>query len=385
MHFSDVQQAGIAPRVKIASLDQENCGDSGERVTAGMIGAFISGCGALELSAAEEAFFRDAQPWGLILFARNIDNRKQISALTARFRELVGRENAPVLIDQEGGRVQRMGPPEWRNYPAGRAYAAIYELDGLTGLSATRLVYRLLAKDLYEVGINVDCLPVLDVPQPGSHRIIGDRAYGHNPEQVALLGRVAAQGLMDGGVLPVIKHIPGHGRAFSDSHLELPVVDAPNHELEQVDFAPFAALADIPMAMTAHVVYSAIDDRAPCTLSAKVIDEVVRKQIGFDGLLVSDDLSMKALDASLASLVGDLSNFRSSMHARGELALKAGCDVLLHCNGDIEEMRQVADAAGNLKGAAQKRAQRALSFLRTPDEFDVAEAERVLDSIMAIA
>jgi beta-N-acetylhexosaminidase len=350
-----------------------------------MIGAFICGCEAQELSDDEEAFFRDAQPWGLIVFARNVDDRKQITALTARFRELVGRENAPILIDQEGGRVQRMGPPEWRNYPAGRAFANIYELDALTGLSATRLVYRLLAKDLFEVGINVDCLPVLDVPQPGSHKIIGDRAYGRNPEQVALLGRAAAQGLLDGSVLPIIKHIPGHGRAFSDSHLELPVVDAPHHELEQVDFAPFAALADIPMAMTAHVVYSAIDDEAPCTLSSKIIDDVIRKQIGFDGLLMSDDLSMKALDASIASVVGDLSNFRSSMHARGELALKAGCDVLLHCNGDIDEMRQVADAAGTLQGMAAKRAQRALSFLRPPDEFDVAEAERVLDSMMAIA
>jgi len=270
-------------------------------------------------------------------------------------------------------------------YPAGRAFANIYELDALTGLSATRLVYRLLAKDLFEVGINVDCLPVLDVPQPGSHKIIGDRAYGRNPEQVALLGRAAAQGLLDGSVLPIIKHIPGHGRAFSDSHLELPVVDAPHHELEQVDFAPFAALADIPMAMTAHVVYSAIDDEAPCTLSSKIIDDVIRKQIGFDGLLMSDDLSMKALDASIASVVGDLSNFRSSMHARGELALKAGCDVLLHCNGDIDEMRQIADAAGTLQGMAAKRAQRALSFLRPPHEFDVAEAERVLDSMMAIA
>lgn len=349
-----------------------------------MIGAFISGCEGYELSGDEEALFRDAQPWGLILFARNIENRKQIEALTSRFRELVGRADAPVLIDQEGGRVQRMKPPEWRNYPPGRAYADIYELDALTGLSATRLVYRLLAKDLAEVGINVDCVPVLDVPQPGSHKIIGDRAYGHSPEQVALLGRAAAQGLMDGGVLPVIKHIPGHGRAFSDSHLELPVVDAPHHELEQVDFAPFAALADIPMAMTAHVVYSAIDEDAACTLSSKVIGDVIRKQIGFDGLLMSDDLSMKALDASLANVVGDLSNFRSSMHARGDLALKAGCDVLLHCNGDLEEMKQVADAAGTLKGTAAKRAKRALSFLRTPDDFDVAEAERVLDSMMAM-
>ncbi|MEM7635510.1 MAG: beta-N-acetylhexosaminidase [Pseudomonadota bacterium] len=351
-----------------------------------MIGAFICGCAGVELGADEEAFFRDAQPWGLILFGRNVENRKQICELTSRFRELVGRADAPVLIDQEGGRVQRMGPPEWRTYPPGRSYADIYELDALTGLSATRLVYRLLARDLAEIGINVDCVPVLDVPQAGSHEIIGDRAYGTDPEQVALLGRAAAQGLMDGGVLPIIKHIPGHGRAASDSHLELPVVDASHQQLEQVDFAPFAALSDIPMAMTAHVVYSAIDEDAPCTLSSKVIGDVVRKQIGFDGLLMSDDLSMKALDASLAHVVGDdLSNFRSSMHARGELALQAGCDVLLHCNGDMEEMMQVADAAGTLKGTAQKRALRALSFLRSPDDFDVAEAERVLDSMLAMA
>ncbi|MEM9470779.1 MAG: beta-N-acetylhexosaminidase [Pseudomonadota bacterium] len=351
-----------------------------------MIGAFICGCTGVELSADEEAFFRDAQPWGLILFARNVDNRQQLSDLTSRFRELVGRADAPVLIDQEGGRVQRMGPPEWRKYPPGRAYAGIYELDALAGLSATRLVYRLLASDLAEVGINVDCLPVLDVPQPGGHKIIGDRAYGASPEQVALLGRAAAQGLMDGGVLPVIKHIPGHGRALSDSHLELPIVDAPLQDLEQTDFAPFAALADAPMAMTAHVVYSAIDEDAPCTLSAKVIGDVVRKQLGFDGLLMSDDLSMKALDASLTQMLGEeLSNFRSSMHARGELALKAGCDVLLHCNGDMEEMKQVADVAGILKGRPEKRALRALSFQRAPDDFDVAEAERVLDSMMAMA
>ncbi len=351
-----------------------------------MIGAFICGCAGVELGADEEAFFRDAQPWGLILFARNVDNRKQLSDLTSRFRELVGRVDAPVLIDQEGGQVQRMGPPEWRKYPPGLSYAGIYELDALAGLSAARLVHRLLASDLAEVGINVDCLPVLDVPQTGGHKIIGDRAYGAHPEQVALLGRAAAQGLMDGGVLPVIKHIPGHGRALSDSHLELPIVDTPLEELEQVDFAPFAALADAPMAMTAHVVYSAIDEDAPCTLSGKVIGEVVRKEIGFDGLLMSDGLSMKALDASLTQMVGDeLSNYRSSMHARGELAIKAGCDVLLHCNGDMEEMIQVADVAGTLTGRSEKRALRALSFLRAPDDFDVAEAERVLDSMMAMA
>ena len=346
------------------------------------IGAFICGCVGLHLSAAEETFIGAVRPWGLILFARNVDSAEQIRALTARFRELVERTDAPVLIDQEGGRVQRMKQPNWRRYPAGRAYANLYENDAVAGLKATRLVYRLLARDLAEAGINVDCVPVLDVPQPGSHDIIGDRAYGMTAEQVALLGRAASQGLMDGGVLPVIKHIPGHGRAFSDSHLELPVVDTPRTELERTDFAPFAALADIPMAMTAHVVYSAIDADAPCTLSATVISEVIRQQIGFDGLLMSDDLSMKALDASLPGAVGSSDNFQSSMHARGVLALQAGCDILLHCNGDMNEMVQVADAAGTLEGLPLKRANRALSFLRTPDDFDVAEAERALERLL---
>jgi beta-N-acetylhexosaminidase len=195
-------------------------------------GAFIAGCAGLELTSAEVAFFRETQPWGLILFARNVDTPDQIKALTSSFRDIVGRADAPVLIDQEGGRVQRMRPPHWRTYPPGRAYAALYQQDPVAGLKAARAVYRLLAQDLAEAGINVDCVPVLDVPQPGSHEIIGDRAYGMTPEQVALLGRAAAQGLMDGGVLPVIKHIPGHGRAFADSHLELPVVDAPRAELE---------------------------------------------------------------------------------------------------------------------------------------------------------
>jgi beta-N-acetylhexosaminidase len=213
-----------------------------------------------------------------------------------------------------------MRPPHWRTYPPGRAYAALYQQDPVAGLKAARAVYRLLAQDLAEAGINVDCVPVLDVPQPGSHEIIGDRAYGMTPEQVALLGRAAAQGLMDGGVLPIIKHIPGHGRAFADSHLELPVVDASRAELESVDFPPFAALADIPMAMTAHVVYSALDPDNCCTLSPTVIGEVIRGQIGFDGLIMSDDLSMKAL--------------KGAFRERGERALAAGCDVLLHCNGE---------------------------------------------------
>ena len=329
-----------------------------------MTGAFITGCAGLELSGDEVSFLREAQPWGLILFARNVESPQQIRALTEHFREIVGREDGPVLIDQEGGRVQRMRPPHWRKYPPGRAYAELYARDAVAGLKAARLAYRLLAQDLHEVGINVDCVPVLDVPQPGSHDIIGDRAYGMTPEQVALLGRAAAQGLMDGGVLPVIKHIPGHGRAFADSHLELPVVDAPREELERVDFAPFAALADIPLAMTAHVVYTALDPDNCCTLSGTVIGDVIRGQIGFDGLIMSDDLSMKAL--------------KGSFRERGERAIAAGCDVLLHCNGVMAEMVEVAAAAGTLNGAASARADWALSFLRPPAGFDAAAAEDVL-------
>jgi beta-N-acetylhexosaminidase len=331
-------------------------------------GAFIAGCAGLELTSAEVAFFRETQPWGLILFARNVDTPDQIKALTSSFRDIVGRADAPVLIDQEGGRVQRMRPPHWRTYPPGRAYAALYQQDPVAGLKAARAVYRLLAQDLAEAGINVDCVPVLDVPQPGSHEIIGDRAYGMTPEQVALLGRAAAQGLMDGGVLPVIKHIPGHGRAFADSHLELPVVDASRAELESVDFPPFAALADIPMAMTAHVVYSALDPDNCCTLSATVIGEVVRGQIGFDGLIMSDDLSMKAL--------------KGSFRERGERALAAGCDVLLHCNGNMAEMTEVAAAAGTLDGTSAERADRALSFLRGPEHFDQHAAEVLLEQLI---
>lgn len=333
-----------------------------------MTGAFITGCEGLALKADEVSFLREAQPWGLILFARNVDTPDQIRALTNHFREIVGRADAPVLIDQEGGRVQRMRPPNWRKYPPGRAYAEAYGRDAVAGLRATRLVYRLLAQDLQHAGINVDCVPVLDVPQPGSHDIIGDRAYGMTPEQVALLGRAAAQGLMDGGVLPIIKHIPGHGRAFADSHLELPVVDATRGELERVDFAPFAALADIPMAMTAHVVYTALDPDNCCTLSPTVIGDVIRGRIGFDGLIMSDDLSMKAL--------------KGSFRQRGEQAIAAGCDVLLHCNGHMAEIVEVAAAAGTLAGHAEKRARRALSFLRGPEEFDVEAAEMALEALI---
>jgi beta-N-acetylhexosaminidase len=321
--------------------------------------AVILGCAGPRLTADEIALFRDARPWGFILFARNIQTPEQVRDLTAALRDCVGRPDAPVLIDQEGGRVQRLGPPHWRRYPPGRAYGL---LPADQRRDITRLGARLIAHDLVALGVNVDCVPVLDVPSPDGHEIIGDRAYGDTPDAVAVLGRAAAEGLIAGGVLPVIKHIPGHGRARADSHLHLPVVETPLAELAARDFPPFRALSDMPMAMTAHVVYSAIDPDAPATTSATVIDRVIRGDIGFDGLLMSDDLSMKALS-------GDFTD-------RARAAVAAGCDMLLHCNGDPAEMRAVLAGAPTLAGRAQARAEAALARLpRQVEPFD-AEAER---------
>ncbi|RAK52364.1 beta-N-acetylhexosaminidase [Phenylobacterium deserti] len=322
--------------------------------------AAILGCQGLTLSKEEVAFFRDVRPWGFILFKRNIDSPDQVRALTAALRETVDRPDAPILIDQEGGRVQRMGPPHWPKYPPGRAYGQLAGNDPLLKREITRLGARLMAHDLAEVGINVDCVPVLDVPAPDGHEIIGDRAYGQTPEDVAFLGRAAAEGLIAGGVLPIIKHIPGHGRAKADSHLELPVVEASYDDLLQRDFAPFRVLSDMPMAMTAHVIYTAIDKKRPATTSRKAISKVIRGEIGFDGLLMSDDLSMKALS-------GDFSD-------RAQAALDAGCDVLLHCNGDMDEMKGVVKGARPLKGRSARRAEAALARLaRSPEPFDVEQ------------
>ncbi len=253
--------------------------------------ALILGCAGKTLLPEEASFFRDAQPWGFILFKRNIGTPDEVRALTAALRDCVGRAEAPILIDQEGGRVQRMGPPHWPKYPAGGSYG---RLNG-SAETIARLGARLIAHDLAEVGINVDCAPVLDVPSPGSHDIIGDRAYGDSPEAVAAIGRAVAEGLMAGGVLPVVKHMPGHGRAACDSHKGLPVVDAALADLRGRDFAPFRLLADLPMAMSAHVVFTAIDPDRPATQSPVVIRDIVRGEIGFDGLLMTDDLSMHAL------------------------------------------------------------------------------------------
>lgn len=334
------------------------------------IGAFISGCAGLSLSPAEEQFFARTNPFGLILFRRNCQTPAQLKALTGAFRAAVGRRNAPVFVDQEGGRVQRLGPPSntWPKYPPARAYGEAYGRCRLTGLRATRNVGRLMAEDLIEAGITANCVPVLDVPQPGAHEIIGSRAYSDVLEPIMALARAHAAGFADGGVLPVIKHIPGHGRAKADSHLELPVVDAKRADLEAVDFPPFAAFADAPMGMTAHVVYTAIDPHFPATQSKKVIASVIRKQIGFRGLLMTDDLSMKALAGSYAE--------------KTAAALKAGCDVVLHCNGEMEQMEEVAAAAGVLKGKALARARAALKQARKPQPFDRKQALKDLQDLL---
>jgi beta-N-acetylhexosaminidase len=334
------------------------------------IRAFIAGCAGLELSVDESAFFRDAAPWGFILFRRNVESPDQLRRLCAKLRDSVGREDAPILIDQEGGRVQRLGPPHWLKYPAGRAYGQLNVNDPIVQREIARLGARLLAHDLRSVGVTVDCLPVLDVPVAGAHDVIGDRAYATDPDKVAILGRAAAEGLLAGGVLPVIKHIPGHGRAGVDSHLSLPVVDASLDELRDRDFRPFQMLTDMPLAMTAHVVYTALDPDNPATTSARIVTDIVRGEIGYDGLLMTDDLSMKALSGS----------FRD----RAEASVKAGCDMLLHCNGQMEEAMPVAEAAPELTGDPLRRAQAALSRIRhLPEPLDPVDARARLDAALA--
>jgi beta-N-acetylhexosaminidase len=330
--------------------------------------AFICGCAGLVLDGQERAFIRQAQPWGLILFKRNVADVAQMRALADSFRDLVGRDDAPVLIDQEGGRVQRMGPPHWPAYPSAANFGALGDHE--RAVEAARRCARLIAHDLAEVGVNVDCTPVLDVAQPGMHAVIGTRSWSDDPVRVAAFGRAVAQGLIAGGVAPVIKHMPGHGRASVDSHLELPIVDASRAELEARDFAPFAALRDLPMAMTAHVVYSAIDPERPATTSPIIVSQIMRGAIGFEGLLISDDLSMKALGGPFA--------------ARAAAVFAAGVDIALHCNGDLAEARAVAEATPELAGRALRRAQAALAILaRGAEPFDAGQARAELAAAFA--
>jgi beta-N-acetylhexosaminidase len=334
--------------------------------------AFIVGCSGPVLTPEEEAFFRAAEPWGFILFRRNVETPEQVRALTAALRDTVGRADAPILIDQEGGRVQRMGPPHWPAYPPGRTYGRLAGNDPLYQREIARLGARLMANDLRAVGIDVDCLPVLDVPVPGAHDVIGDRAYAHVPETVAMLGRAAAEGLIAGGVLPVIKHIPGHGRAGADSHHDLPVVHASREELERQDFVPFRHLADMPLAMTAHVVYTALDPDRPATTSPAVMTEVIRGHMGYDGLVMSDDLSMNALAGTLKE--------------RARAAFAAGCDMALHCNGRLDEMDAVASETPELAGEAKRRAAAALARIRhEPEPLNVVDARARLAAALAAA
>ena len=333
--------------------------------------AAIYGCQGLTLSDDEKSFFRDVSPWGFIVFARNIETPDQLRALVASFRETVGYD-APVLIDQEGGRVARLRPPHWRRYPPGRVYGELYERDPEAGLTAARLGTQLIASELTDLGIDVDCLPVLDVPVPGAHDIIGDRAYSTRADTVKAVAQAAAEGLLAGGVLPIIKHIPGHGRAGVDSHEKLPVVDAPLETLRETDFAPFKALSDMPLAMTAHVVYSAIDPHHPATTSKKVIREVIREEMRFYGLLMSDDLSMQALAGSLGE--------------RTRAALDAGCDMALHCNGDMKEMKQVAAEVPALTGEAGARAETAIrNWKKPPMGFDAETGYARLQELLGLS
>jgi beta-N-acetylhexosaminidase len=330
--------------------------------------AFITGVSGLELTAAERAFIRSERPWGLIIFKRNIETRDQVASLIKEFRGEAGETDAPVLIDQEGGRVQRFGPPNWPAYPAGAVFGALYDLDPVLGLRAAWLSARLIAADLIETGVTVDCLPLADVPVPGADAVIGNRAYGTEPGKVAKIARAVTEGLEQGGVLPVLKHIPGHGRATADTHFRLPEVDTPRSELERVDFAAFQPLADLPMAMTAHVVFSALDPAHPATTSATIITQVIRGVIGFQGLLMSDDVSMNALSGSIAE--------------RTRAILAAGCDMVLHCNGNLDEMRDVARETPELSGKALERAERALASRRAPQALDRLQARAELDALI---
>lgn len=332
------------------------------------------------LTADERALFAEAQPAGFILFKRNITTPAQLAALTATLRELASRADLPILIDQEGGRVARMQPPHWPAFPAHLRFAELFARAPLSGIEAARLNALALALMLRESGITVNCLPLLDVVQPGAHDVIGDRAYGSDPQQVASLGSATLLGLRQGGVVGVVKHIPGHGRARVDSHLELPVVDASRAELE-TDFAPFRALRDAPMAMTAHVVYSAIDAQRCATLSPRVID-LIRTDIGFDGLLMSDDLGMKALGGSGQG--GD--NSRADFGARALSCLEAGCDIALHCSGDFAEMRAVIDVVGPIGDAALDRLHRAMAWAQPAvPTADVVEVAAMRDRLLALA
>ncbi|WP_176249206.1 MULTISPECIES: beta-N-acetylhexosaminidase [unclassified Sulfitobacter] len=325
-------------------------------------GATILDATGLRLTAQEKALFRAVKPFGFILFARNIDTPDQVRALCAEMREAAG-HNAVITVDQEGGRVQRLRGPVWRDWTAPLDFV---QAAGANAPQAMYLRFRLIAQELFAVGIDSNCAPMVDVAGPQTHEFLRNRCYGTDPTQVAILGRAAADGMLAGGVLPVVKHMPGHGRATMDSHFDLPLVGAARAELSECDFAPFKALNDLPMGMTAHLVYDAIDPR-PATLSP-VMMQLIRDEIGFDNLIMTDDISMKALAGSVDQISRD--------------ALAAGCDVILYCNASLEDRRMVADAAGEMTDAAQIRAERALAMRKTPDEIDISALTAKLDALL---
>ncbi len=330
--------------------------------------AFITGIAGPALTGEERQFLKETQPWGAIVFKRNVGDPEALRRLIEEVRAAL-EWNAPVLVDQEGGRVQRLGPPHWPSYPPGAAYGALYDRDRDKGLAAARLGARLIAADLTALGIDVNCAPIADVPVRGADPVVGDRAYGTEPDKVAAIAGAIAAGLLDGGVLPVLKHIPGHGRATADSHEKLPVVTADRAILEGSDFATFRQLAGLPLGMTAHVVFTAVDPVAPATCSATIVRDVIRDSIGFKGLLMSDDISMGALSGSLGERTG--------------AAIAAGCDMVLHCNGQMREMREVAAAAPELAGEAMRRAAAALVLRKPPAPIDVAASRAEFLKLMA--
>ena len=332
--------------------------------------AAIFGCAGPRLLPEEEAFFRAADPFGFILFARNCEAPEQLRDLVASLRAAVGRDDAPVLIDQEGGRVARLKPPNWRALPPPAFFGRMATHDWQRASEALRLNSRLLAIELRALDIDVDCVPVLDLQFPGASDVVGDRSFGGDPELVAGLGRIVCETMLAEGIMPVIKHLPGHGRARVDSHKELPVVGTALAELEARDFRPFEQLSEMPWGMTAHVVFTALDPDNPATTSGRVIAEVLRGHIGFQGLLLSDDLSMEALEGTLGERAGR--------------ALAAGCDVALHCNGKPEEMEQVAEAAPALTAAALARIAAGRKRLGTPESVDPALLQRRLDLLMNV-
>jgi len=331
----------------------------------------ILGCSGLTLTQEEIALYKAEQPWGFILFGRNIGDAQQITDLVASMREAVDRPDAPVLIDQEGGRVQRIRPPILQSYPNAQALGAIYLRDREQGLRAAWLMSRLHAFDLMRFGINVDCLPVLDVPVEGASNVIGNRAYGFDPKMVSEMGQAAADGLKAGGMLPVMKHIPGHGRGMVDSHHELPVVDVPLDDLDVHDFVPFRALNKELMGMSAHLVFNAIDPERPATTSRKVIDEIIRGRIGFDGLLMSDDSSMNALKGTLGERAANI--------------VAGGCDIVLHCNGVMSEMLQVVKEVPPLTGRSLERAKAVEAGFPAADDADEASLRDEFNAMLAVA